>query len=441
MKRFLEFIKQSWVQVKAIMTPKEWTITGVTLLLSGLLASSMLWYHPSADPDEVRFEAIGYNLKVKTESGALLQPFHTYYYVLYEKIWPQSDRDRVLEIIQEVIPPLHKISDRNNRFLNDDENPDSGRMVTIRDVNESYGSGNWLEINQDLFNILTIGKRLTIETDSEFNFFVGKLADYWTALIDDFTFPFEYETIDPYFNASERAWLEEYLSYIPRTEAEINATLELREEDGYFVRFNEFNGADLGDIEITLGGIAKGYANDVLSARLKTEGLTHGYISGGQSSNTALGTRYGNIVWDIPMSSPLASVSRAYVINRAGYFNISTSGGYEGVPITIDEETVWRHHIINPWDGYPSRVQLHVNVMSKDLAAAELDALSTALMNATKAEGMALRDHYLALGQELEIAWIEINDADSLTVYHTDGFGPYLEHIPENIYILFESDS
>jgi thiamine biosynthesis lipoprotein len=188
-----------------------------------------------------------------------------------------------------------------------------------------------------------------------------------------------------------------------------------------------------------VGGIAKGYANDVLSARLQEEGLTHGYISGGQSSNTALGTRYGNIVWDIPMSSPIASVSRAYIINRAGYFNISTSGGYEGVPIAIDGETVWRHHIINPWDGYPSRVQLHVNVMSNDVPAAELDALSTALMNATKAQGMALRHQYLAVGKELEIAWIEINDGEALTVYHTPGFSQYLEHIPENTYIVYEN--
>lgn len=441
MKRFIEFWRQIWTRLKVIMTPKEWTITGVTLALSALLASSIIWYAPSVDPADMPFVGIGYDIKVNTveEGQKPLSPFNSRYYILYEKNRPQAERDRVLEVMEEVIPPLHKISDRHYRFYIDDDHPDAGRMVTIRDVNESYGSGAWLEINQDLYNILTIGKRMTIETGSEFNFFVGILADYWKDLIGDTSYLDDYQAWDPYFNAEERAWLEEYLSYIPKTEAEVNATLELKEEDGYFVRFNQFNGADLGDIEITLGGIAKGYANDVLSSRLMAEGLTHGYISGGQSSNTALGERFENIVWDIPMSSPIPSVPRSYIINRSGYFNISTSGGYEGIPITIEDETVWRHHIINPWDGYPSRTQLLVNIMSKDISAAELDALSTALMNCTKDAGLLVRDHYLALGQELEIAWIEINQDEGLTVYYTEGFDQYLEHIPENTYILFEN--
>ncbi len=434
MKRFITFLKQAFMLLKDILTPREWTITGVTFLLSGLLVSSIFWVDTNSSQEEIEFEALGYSLKVKTENGANLQPFHTYYYVLYEKVYPQNDRDMVLEVLQEEVPSLHKVSDRGNRFLIDDDDVSLGRMVTIRDVNESLGSGDWVEIPEHLYSILSIGKRLSIETNSAFNFFVGKLADYWEGLIGDFTYPFDYENIDPYFNATERAELERLQGFIPLSEEEINTTLELKVEDGYFARFNSFNGATIGDLEITLGGIAKGYANDVISSRLTQKRLTHGYISGGQSSNTALGSRSGNENWTIPMSSPLPSVARAYQIKRPGYFNISTSGGYEGVPITINGERVWRHHIINPHDGYPSSVQLHVNVMSNDVSAAELDALSTALMNMTKEEGKLIRNAYVASGKELDIAWIEIID-ESLTIYHTDGFEQYLGKMSENIYI------
>jgi len=440
MKAFFAFLKQAYQSVRHMLTPKEWSMTITTFILSGILVSSVFWANPNAS-EEVLFEALGYNLKVKTENGANLSPFHTYYYVLYEKIYPQSHRDRVKEILNEEVPLLHKVSDRSTtyHFLIDDNQPDLGRLINLRDVNESLGSDEWIAIPHYLYDILSIGKQLTIDTNSNFNFFVGKLSDFWEELIDDFGFPFEYQLLDPYYNATQRAYLEELLSYVPKTEAEVNSTLELEERnDGYYAKFNAYNGSPVGKLEITLGGIAKGYANDVISARLMSERLTHGYISGGQSSNTALGTRHNDQTWSIPMSSPLPGVQRAYIINRTGYFNISTSGGYQGVKIIIEDEQVWRHHIINAWDGYPSRIQFHVNVMSKDVPAAALDALSTALMNMTIEEGMALRQTYIDRGLELEISWIDITPENTLAISHTEGFTQYMTTIPENSYFVIE---
>jgi len=443
MNRFVSFWKQAWAYVKNALTVKEWVVTGTTFLLSTVLVSLVFWANPNASED-VLFEALGYDLKVTTENGAKLQPFHTYYYILYEKIYPQEHRDLVKAILEEEVPPLHKVSDRNTgyHFLIDDEQPELGRLVTLRDVNESLGSGNWVKVPADLYDILAIGKRMTIGTASGFNFFVGKLSDFWEELIDDFGYPIEYEQLDPYYDATQRAYLEELLGYVPKTEEDVEATLEMEtRDDGYYVRFNAFNGSPVGKLEITLGGIAKGYANDVISARLIEERLTHGYISGGQSSNTALGTRHGDALWDIPMSSPLPGVPRAYYINRSGYFNISTSGGYEGIRIPIGDELVWRHHIINAWDGYPSQIQLHVNVMSKDVPAAELDALSTALMNMTIEEGLELRETYMDEGRELEIAWVEITEDNTLLVSYSAGFEPFLGKIAENTYNVREKVS
>jgi hypothetical protein len=138
------------------------------------------------------------------------------------------------------------------------------------------------------------------------------------------------------------------------------------------------------------------------------------------------------------MASPLYGTSSSFTISRPGRFSVSTSGGYEGKPIIIDEQVVWRHHIIDPWTGYPSSESLLVNVMSQDLSSATLDALSTALMNLTIEEGMALRDAFIANGQELEIAWVEITATSKLNISYSRGFDPFMQRNPENIYNIID---
>ncbi len=442
MSRFFEKIKTFFNFLSQLLSPQEWTITIVTFLLSGMIISSIFWLDVENNPDEVTsYDTIGLNIYVHTSNEPVrtLFPFHSAYLVKYEKIYPLEQRQQVYEILNEEVPHLHKISDRNYRFYRDDAQPELGNMVTIRDVNEAYGSGAWLEVDDYLYQIIKIGKQLTILTNSNYNFFVGRLSDYWNELISDGTYPYEYENYDPYFNPSEQAIVTLLQSYIPKTSEEINATLELKEDNGYFVRFNTFNNAPLGELQITLGGIAKGFANDVVSARLIENRLTHGYISGGQSSNSALGSRYNNKPWTWYMNSPRNTGSEfAYELKRAGAFNLSTSGGYNGVPIMIDGEVVWRHHIIDPWTGFPSREQLHVSVMSSDVSSAELDALSTAIMNLTREEAMVVRDYYQNLGFEFEIAWIDLATEASLNVYYTSGYEAYLTKYPENTYSLVE---
>ena len=439
MKRFLEFIKQSFNSLKTILNPREWTITIVTLILSSTIATSVFWLEKEDPNAQMPFESIGYSLKVKTENGVNQLPFHTYYQLFYEKINSTEERASARQIFESMVPPLHKVSDRNNRYLLDDNDPSRGRIITIRDVNESLGSGQWIEIPQSLYELLEIGKQLTIATDSNFNMFIGKPADYWKDLIEDSAFSYEYELLDPYFNETERAYLESIMAYVPITEAEVNATLELKiEDDKHYAKLNSFNSAAVGDMELTMGGLAKGYANDVISDALFDQGLVRGFINGGQSSISTLGNRYGNIAWPLTMASPLYGTTSSFTISRQGRFNVSTSGGYEGKAIMIDNQIVWRHHIIDPWTGYPSSESLLVNVMSKDLSSATLDALSTALMNLTIEEGMDLRDSFIASGKELEIAWVEITSSSKLNISYSRGFDPYMQRNPENTYTIID---
>jgi hypothetical protein len=293
MKRFLDFIKQSFNSLKAILNPREWTITIVSVILSTTIATSVFWLDKDDPNAQMPFESIGYSLKVKTETGVNQLPFHTYYQLFYEKVNSVDERASARQIFEQMVPPLHKVSDRSNRYLLDDDDPSLGRITTIRDVNESLGSGQWIEVPEPLYELLQIGKQLTIATDSNFNMFIGKPADYWKDLIEDDAFSYDYELLDPYYNASERAYLETIMSYVPITEAEVEATLELKTEaERYYAKLNSFNGALVGDMELTMGGLAKGYANDVEVIGEAPHPEGRGFIKGVQSSISTLGNRY-----------------------------------------------------------------------------------------------------------------------------------------------------
>ncbi|MCX5775659.1 MAG: FAD:protein FMN transferase [Firmicutes bacterium] len=91
-----------------------------------------------------------------------------------------------------------------------------------------------------------------------------------------------------------------------------------------------------------------------------------------------------------------------------------------------------RNHIIDPYTGYPSLKQLEVNILSEDISGARLDALSTALICMTEAEGLAFRQTFLAEGYEFEAAWAnDIAATETVPAYlevrYTEGYDPYLE--------------
>jgi len=436
------------IKIKNFLSPKEIIIIAVSVIISGVLASSVWWYQ-APNPDAGKYEYYGYDMLVRTATGGDVQPFHTTYEVIYDKTRPESEKAQVQEVIAENVPFLHKIADRVNLYYLDDNNPGLGYLTTIKDVNESYGSPDFLEVPFDLYNVLSIGKEMTIASNSTFNMFIGELSDFWNNLIDDEDYPYAYETMDPFYNATERAVLERYQACLPLSEAEVNAILELKEENNkYYVRFNQFKDAVAGEISITLGGIAKGYANDIVSSKLTALGLTHGAIVGGASSNTTLGDRYGDTVWTWTLEAPTTSSDYSFKIIRNGAYGMSTSGAYMGIQIPIDENddgvaeyTVLRNHIIDPYTGYPSVKQLEVNILSHDISGARLDALSTAFICMSETEGMALRQHYLDQGYEFEAAWCDdVAAVGSVPAYlevrYTEGYDPFIGKSETTHYLM-----
>jgi len=154
------------------------------------------------------------------------------------------------------------------------------------------------------------------------------------------------------------------------------------------------------DLQIDLGGIAKGYAIGLIGDFLDKNGI-HDYIVNAGGDMQISGNRRGR-PWRIGIQDPFAPGVVAS-IEIDGKYCLFTSGNYRR---RYFEGGKLRHHIIDPRTGEPARGQTSVTVLTRDPVLA--DVAATALMideihnSADLALSLGVSD-YLIVGDDREI--------------------------------------
>lgn len=139
------------------------------------------------------------------------------------------------------------------------------------------------------------------------------------------------------------------------------------------------------DLQIDLGGIAKGYAVDRAVALLEQRGIEHASISAGGDSRL-LGDRRGR-PWMVGIRNPRAAEGEVALVLPLQDIAFSTSGDYER--FYLDPESGERiHHIINPGTGKSAGELMSVSVLGP--RGFDTDPLSTTLFVLGVERGMAL---------------------------------------------------
>ena len=125
---------------------------------------------------------------------------------------------------------------------------------------------------------------------------------------------------------------------------------------------------------IDLGGIAKGYASDVIARLYRDSGMTGGWISLG-GNVYAHGTKPGGSFWNVAVRDPMDAAATAALLALSNQFAV-TSGGYQRY-FTAGDGTVYQH-ILDPKTGKPAMSDLlSVTIVCSNGTMA--DAYSTAL--------------------------------------------------------------
>ena len=167
----------------------------------------------------------------------------------------------------------------------------------------------------------------------------------------------------------------------------------------------------LDGVQLDLGGIAKGYAADLLRAQLEQEGVTSATLDLG-GDVFVMGRKTDGSDWRIAVKDPADTESYLGVVSAADKF-IVTSGVYERY---FEENGVRYHHILDPKTGCPAESGLvSVTVLCENGAWA--DALSTACFVLGPDGALALRDDLADQGTDFELILV----TDDGRVLYTDG--------------------
>ena len=182
------------------------------------------------------------------------------------------------------------------------------------------------------------------KTDGAFDITVAPLMDLWGFYTKDFRRPTEEE-------------IAEVIKSVGYDKIEINENRVTIPEN----------------TAIDLGGIAKGYTSDRVSALLREHGVTSAIISLG-GNVYAIGKKIDGTDWTVGITNPVSPseiIATVKVCDKA----VITSGGYQRY---FEWDGKVYHHILNPRTGTSAESGLaSVTIISPD--GTDADALSTSL--------------------------------------------------------------
>lgn len=143
---------------------------------------------------------------------------------------------------------------------------------------------------------------------------------------------------------------------------------------------------------LDVGGIAKGFAADIVTKKLMDVGLETAIINLGDSSIITVGTKPNGDEWGVGIAQPKKNVliadSSVDTLFFAGSTHISTSGDNQNYYIADDGVTY--HHLIDPNTLYPVVSNLHSVTIATSLSAGTAEALSKALFILPYDDALAL---------------------------------------------------
>ena len=211
---------------------------------------------------------IASNKNIVTQYNTNVEPFNTVMQLSYFLNDENADTNEktfneVSKIYNETIENLHRKFDRHYYYKINE----SSIEVNVKTINDSFGTNEEIYCSDELYELLKLGVKYYKLTNGQFNIFTGSLTDYWEEI---FARVYNYESlgdVDPYFNESQKEKLESLVDSIPSNIDEFNQQITFN-DDKKTVIFNNCNFNNGQKIKISVGGIAKGLATDIVKNKL-----------------------------------------------------------------------------------------------------------------------------------------------------------------------------
>ena len=254
--------------------------------------------------------------------------------------------------------------------------------------------GEAISVSADTAALVELARQMCEKTNGYYDPTVYPLVDLW-GFSPRFTYGGEVQT--PYDRQREGSTLPapdpRYIRAFRQLVGMEGIVLEADGEGGFLLRKQTpsvtVDGAAY-QAQLDLGGIAKGYACDLVTQMMREAGYEYGFFSCGSSSisllkNASASAREKNDpAFQLEVRKPreTLSPSSAYARVRLAGQSLSSSGDYGGTYLLEGDVCC---HIVNPFTGYPLNVPsdgVQKGICTVTLlsgSAAEDDAYTTAL--------------------------------------------------------------
>ena len=257
--------------------------------------------------------------------------------------------------------------------LCDDYEKILSKTIAGSDVDKiNKAGGNWVTVSKDTAELVKMGKKWGEEVDGVFDITIGKATDLWDFHDEDD----EGNKIGIVPAASK---LKEAISHVDYTKIQI---------DGNRIRLAD------GQMQLDLGGIAKGYIADKVTEFLKDKGVKSGVVNLGGNivvigQKGASLTEYGEAVdFSIGIGSPTSKNGELLCTIPGADMTVVTSGTYERY---FEADGVKYHHVLDPKTGYPFKTDLlSVTIIGAEGKSAECDAMSTSALALGETEAVKM---------------------------------------------------
>ncbi|MEG2353050.1 MAG: FAD:protein FMN transferase [Clostridium sp.] len=252
------------------------------------------------------------------------------------KIYDKSDKD----ILDKAFSRIKDIENKMSVNIVDSE---------IYKLYELSGKES-LEVSQDTFKVLTMGKELSTTSEGNFDITIGPLVKLWNIGTESAKVP---------------------------SKEEISSTLPLIDYSKLTLDHTTSSAKlEVPGMRIDLGGIAKGYAADEAATVLKNLGVEHGIINLGGNVLT-IGGNIDHKDWNIGLQNPFEGRGEAIGSIKLKNSSIVTSGIYERY---VEYDGKKYHHILNPKTGFPYENNIAGVTLITDSSILG-DALSTTIFS------------------------------------------------------------
>ena len=235
------------------------------------------------------------------------------------------------------------------------------RTVEGSDVwNINHADGKPVAVSDETRDVLTLALAVAAQSNGAFDPTIAGASTLWDFDADQPVLP------DP-------ALLSEAVRHIDYRKVQI---------DGNTVTLPK-------DMQLDLGGVAKGYIADRVAHFLRERGVTSALLDMG-GNIVAIGTKPNGEQWTVAVRDPFGTPQDYLEILQVCDQAVVTSGNYERCFVL---DGVLYHHILDPKTGMPvQNGTASVTIIAESSALA--DALTTACFVLGEKDAQALLEHY-----------------------------------------------